>query len=170
MNDSCLTDEPAASPGVDSTHRGLAFQPGTFSAPRMRGLGGGLGSGPRVSHPPSTAPPPRQHPLPQGGVPAGPSPAHPNPWAGPTPCGCSQTLDVCAAVASEETSRPHGEKGKPVTRRAMRSEERSGPAPPGCQDTVVAGLQGVLPAPRLWGSASQLAPPRLSCRRAATPL
>lgn len=82
------------------------------------------------AHPP-TAPPPRQHPLPQGGAPAGPFPAHPNPWAGRTPCGCSQALDVCAAAASEETSRPHGEKGKPVTRTAMRSEEGPRPAPRG---------------------------------------
>ena len=63
MNDSCLTDEPAASPGVDSTHRGLAFQPGTFSAPRMRGLGGVAWGLAHVSlaHPPLLLPPGNTH-------------------------------------------------------------------------------------------------------------
>lgn len=149
---------------------GLHSSLGHSRLPGCRGVGVAWGlAHVSLAHPP-TAPPPRQHPLPQGGVPAGPSPAHPNPWAGPTPCGCSQALDVCAAVVSEETSRPHGEKGKPVTRTAMRSEEGSGPAPSGWSGHSSQVCRGVLPAPRLWGSASELAPPRLSCRRAATAL
>ena len=111
MHDSRLTDGPAAFPGVDGTHHGLTFQPrDLLSSPDAQG---GLGSGPRVSCPPSLCSSFRATPTPIGQEPHREEPhreephqagaqAHsrpfshlpPSPWAGRTPCGCSQALDV----------------------------------------------------------------------------